>query len=64
MRFEIVNDRGISVMSTVYISCIPEYDQLLSMTQAGYKFRLDGKIISKRRLKELMEEFKIECEDQ
>lgn len=51
-------------MSTVYISCIPEYDQLLSMTQAGYKFRLDGKIISKRRLKELMEEFKIECEDQ
>lgn len=53
MRFEIVNDKDSVVMSTNYRSCIPNSDQLSSMVKVGFKFRVDGKIMSKKRVEEM-----------
>lgn len=53
MRFEIVNDEGTVVIYTDYKSCIPSGDQLSSMMKIGFKFRVDGKIVSKKRVEEM-----------
>ena len=46
MIFEVVNDKNKTVMSTTYVSCIYDKDILNSMSKAGYKFKLDGKVIT------------------
>lgn len=56
MKFEIINDKSKTVMQTEYISCIPDKDELNSMQIAGYKFKIDGKIISAKKLKEWLKE--------
>ena len=56
MKFEVVNDKNIPMMSTTYISCIPKKDELTSMSKAGYKFRLDGKSITIKKLNEKLKE--------
>ena len=53
MKFEIINDKNKVVMHTSSPSCIPDKDTLMSMLSAGYKFKLDGKILSKKALNEL-----------
>ena len=55
MKFEAVLN-GITMMSTEDIDCIPDEDQISSMIKAGYKFRIDGKIITPKKIKEFMEE--------
>lgn len=52
MEFQVVNDKGVAVMVTEYISCIPNELQLASMSKAGYKFKIDGKAMSLKKLKE------------
>ena len=56
MKFEVVNDKSRVVMHTEYISCIPPKDILNSMSDSGYKFKLDGKIISIKKLNEYLKE--------
>jgi hypothetical protein len=55
-ELKIINDRGKAVMSTSYIECFPSISQIASMVQNGYKFRLNGKIISKKALEEFIRE--------
>ena len=56
IELKIINDRGKTVMSTSYIECFPSKSQINSMIQNGYKFRLNGKIISKKALEEFIRE--------
>lgn len=42
MKFEVIKDNS-CYYSTTYIECIPTW-QLKAMKDAGYKFRVDGKI--------------------
>ena len=54
MKFEVINDRGRTIMSTTYISCIPNDGEIASMIKAGYKFKIDGKSTSKNKIKDLI----------
>ena len=58
MRFEVINDKNKTVMSTVNLSCIPNKKILDSMLMAGYKFKLDGKLITAKKLNEILKEIK------
>ena len=53
MKFEVVNDKGQVVMTTTFASCIPDKDILKSMSESGYKFRIDGKVVAKKKLLEI-----------
>lgn len=50
MKFEVVNDKGTTVMHTETKSCIPDKDELTVMSKAGYKFRIDGRNITVKKL--------------
>lgn len=50
MKFEILNDKGSIVMNTEFASCIPDEDELSIMVQADYKFRLDSKLVSEKKI--------------
>lgn len=53
MKFEVVRSSDNRVMmSTEYESCIP-YEHLDSMSQSGYYFRIDGKKVSSKFVKQL-----------
>lgn len=53
MKFEVVRSSDNRVMmSTKYESCIP-YEHLDSMSQSGYYFRIDGKKVSSKFLKQI-----------
>jgi len=56
MLFEVIDPSGKGVMCTNYVSCIPNANQLSSMTSAGYKFKIDGKNITKKKLLEYVDE--------
>ncbi len=53
MKFEVINQDKKVVMYCSSIECIPDEDEILSMTKAGYKFKIDGKIVSKKQIIEL-----------
>lgn len=50
MKFEVINSKGRCMQSTEYAECVP-YDMLESLAAHGYKFRVDGKIVAKNRVK-------------
>ena len=52
IKFEIINGKGAVIMTTEHISCIPDSDKLHYMSKAGYKFRIDGKNASVKRINE------------
>lgn len=56
MLFQIINDKGVLVMKTEHKSCIPDDYQLSSMSSAGFKFKIDGKIASIKKIKEMRNE--------
>lgn len=56
MIFEVINDKGKTVMNTNDLSCIPNKKQLLEMSTSGYKFKIDGKVISKNKIIEIIKE--------
>ncbi len=56
MKFEVINDRGVTVMQTTMKSCIPDEEQLTYMSKAGYKFKLEGKVVTLKKLKEFQKE--------
>lgn len=50
MKFEVVNIQNKVVMSTEYEECVPNKEQCEHMLKAGYKFRLDNAILTKKKL--------------
>lgn len=54
MHFEVINDKGRVVMQTQYASCIPHKKQIIAMLKAGYKIRVDGKTMTKKKLEDLI----------
>lgn len=52
MKFEVINDKSKPVMTCTQESCIPPADILKSMSAAGYKFRLEGKVMAVKRIME------------
>lgn len=56
MEFEVINDKNKTVMSTTSLSCIPNKNELNSMSKAGYKFKIDGKAITIKKLNEKLKE--------
>lgn len=63
MKFEVVNDKNVTIMYTTNPSCIPDKDMLSSIFKAGYKFKLDGKAITIKKLSERLKEIDIENGD-
>jgi hypothetical protein len=55
MKFEVINSNGRCMQSTTFPECIP-YQFLESMASHGYRFRVDGKIVSKNRVKQAVDE--------
>lgn len=53
MKFQVINDKGIDVMETHFASCMPDDAQLASMSKAGYKFKINGKAASIKKVKEV-----------
>lgn len=53
MKLEIIKD-GIVKSSTEYLSCFPTLFQIDSMQSFGYKFRLDGKMVSAKKILEMV----------
>lgn len=57
MIFEVVNRDGHTDMYTEYIQYIPTKSELASMSKEGYKFKVDGKVATKKRIiEELLKE--------
>lgn len=56
MLFEAINDKGKVTFWCQQVSCIPTMREIVSMINAGYRFKIDGKIVTKKRIKEWMEE--------
>lgn len=57
MKFEVINDKGMAVMSCADVSCIPDDSQLSSMIKAGYKFKIDEKIVTVKKIKNYVNSF-------
>lgn len=56
MLFQVINEKGISVMRTEAPSCIPIDSHLTSMSKVGYKFKIDGKFTPIKKIKEIRDE--------
>lgn len=52
MKFEVVNKDGQVVMWTDSIDCIPTSDELDVIASSGYRYKIDGKVVSKSRVNE------------
>ena len=58
MKFEILDEKGKAVFNTTMIECIPVKNHIDMMSKSGYKFKIDNKIISKKKLEEFITENK------
>lgn len=56
MKFEVISDKNKTVSYTFKIGDIPPKEYLNSMANAGYKFKMDGKIVSKKKIEELIKQ--------
>jgi hypothetical protein len=54
MEFEIFNDKGTRVFYTFQEICIPPKHEIDIMSKNGWKFKLNGKLISKTKLIEII----------
>ena len=52
MIFQVLSDKGKVMMRTEHFSCLPKDSELASLSKAGYKFKIDGKQCSLKRVKE------------
>ena len=50
MKFEVINSNGHVVMNTDMIECVPALDELNAMSNAGYRYKVDGKIVAKSKV--------------
>ena len=58
MKFEVINDKNKVVMHTESMSCIPNREIVESMITSGYKFKVDNKILTKKKIIDLIKENK------
>lgn len=56
MKFEVITNKGIALMSCTTASCIPSLEQLKSISDAGHKFRINGKIMSIKKVQAFKEQ--------
>ena len=56
MKFEVINDKNAVVSITQYKECIPSKKVLTAMSKAGHRFRLNGKVMSLKKIFEQLEE--------
>lgn len=56
MKFEVIDNKGNTIFNTTEKICLPNKLEIESLTCAGYKFKLDGKIVSKKKLLEQIKE--------
>lgn len=49
-----INSDGKTIFFTKEKDCIPKKQELDAQYKAGYKFKLDGKAISKKKIEELL----------
>ena len=61
MKFEAILN-GKTMMSTDYIECIPNENHIISMAKAGYKFKIDDKAITQKKIKEFIEAYELQKE--
>ena len=54
MKFEVFNDKGKRRHVTYYNECIPPKEQLDAMFKAGYKIKVNGTTVTKKKLSELL----------
>lgn len=54
MKFEVINEKGKTDMNTEYVCYIPTKSEITSMQKNGYKFKIDGKIATKKMIDELL----------
>lgn len=52
MRFEIFDEKDKVVFNTSMIECIPKKSQIDIMYKCGYRFKINNKTISKKKLEE------------
>lgn len=54
--FEVFNDKGKRLFFTYEKSCIPPKEQLKAIIKDGYKIKVNGATITKKKLDELLKE--------
>ena len=54
MKFEIFNENGVRLFYTEHKECIPTPNELSAMTRLRYKFKVDDKIVSKKKVEEIL----------
>lgn len=54
MKFQIVNPAGAYVMVTEHSECLYDKETVSEMNSAGYKFRIDGKLVPVSKFKEYL----------
>lgn len=54
MKFEVLTDKGQVVMTTTSALCIPDKGLIDHMIKTGYKFKIDEKIATKKKIEELL----------
>ena len=57
MKFEVLNNIGKTVMQCSEVSCIPDNNQLSLMASAGYKFKIDNKVVNQSKVKEFIKNY-------
>lgn len=58
MRFEVFDMYGNAMMGCSHPSCVPSDKEIKDMYAAGFKFKLDGKAISPKKITEWRNELK------
>ena len=54
MKFEVINEKGKTDMHTEHLCYIPTKTEIISMQRNGYKFKIDGKMATKKMIDELL----------
>ena len=56
MKLLVINQFGVSRAIYNYIETFPSKNDINSMAKAGYKFRIDGKPVTKKKIEELRQQ--------
>ena len=56
IKFEVVNADGKVLFSTKYKECIPSKSEINTLVKAGYKIKINGKAVTKKKMIELLGE--------
>ena len=57
MKFEVISSLGAPVFSTEYPECVPSDDDLKHLWNCGYKFQIDKKNYTLKKLKAFLSKY-------